>query len=284
MTARFMRFIAGAVAAAVLTVGCAVPASAASKVTTKVTTKAAGARAMWLWNEAPADQVVAWAQQNGVTSIFVNFTRNSNLAGLKLLKKRADAARIRLDALGGDASWAFDHAAALNWSRSADATGLFAGRHVDVEPYLLPEWTSNRTRTATSYLALLDKLKVGTPLEIDVPFWYGQFTVNGANLASEVVRRVSSVTVMSYRDKATGPNSIMDVATDMLTRTSRAGVKTRLAVETQPLAECVYCTFAQEGRAAMTATLKSVDGGAATFSSYAGVAVHHYTSWRTLRN
>jgi hypothetical protein len=244
----------------------------------------APARAMWLWQQAPPEQVVDWATRNSVGTILVNFDGTSDLTALRNLRKRADTARIRVDALGGDPDWVFDPAAAVAWTRAADATGLFTGRHVDVEPYLLPEWTTAYDRTARAYLGLLDTLRTAgrSALEVDVPFWYGQFTVGRLNLADEVVRRVGAVTVMSYRDTVTGPNSIMDVSADMLTRTARRGVKARLAVETQPLPDCPYCTFAEEGRAALTTALPKVDRAAARYAGYSGVAIHHYASWRTL--
>jgi hypothetical protein len=244
----------------------------------------APARAMWLWDAAPPQQVVGWATANDVKTIFVNFTRAGDLPYLRQLKQRANAAGIRLDALGGDPGWVFDRAAALAWSRAADATGLFSGRHVDTEPYLLPEWTTNREATARAYLNLLDALRTASrsPLEIDVPFWYGQFSVRNANLADEVVRRVPALTVMSYRDRATGPNSILDVGADMLVRAGRRGVRTRLAVETQPLTECGYCTFARDGRSALTSALHEADVAAVRYPAYGGMAVHHFASWSRL--
>jgi hypothetical protein len=89
---------------------------------------------------------------------------------------------------------------------------------------------------------------------------------------------------MSYRDRATGPNSILDIGTDMLRRAAKTGVKARLAVETQPLVDCAHCTFAEEGAAALAAEAGRVDGEAARYPSYAGLAVHHFDAWQKLRS
>jgi hypothetical protein len=242
---------------------------------------------MWLWDNEPASDVVNWADAHGVQEIFVHVrpsVLSNDLPWLQEMKRLADASQIRLTALGGDPAWTTDHAAALAWQRDVVATGLFSGLHIDVEPYLTAGWTNNFSGTATSFLSLLDKLRLGSKLtvEADVPFWYGQYTLAGKNLATEVLRRVSAITVMSYRDAGTGPNSILAVSQDWLTRGAAAGKRVRLGAETGPVADCPYCTFAEEGATALGNELAEVDAATRKTYSYAGVAVHHYGTWRDL--
>jgi hypothetical protein len=49
-----------------------------------------------------------------------------------------------------------------------------------------------------------------------------------------------------------------------------------------PLADCAHCTFAEEGAASLSAALDAVDAVGAGYPAYAGIAVHHYDSWRAL--
>jgi hypothetical protein len=281
------RWRAGLVTAILITASLALPA-ASSAGSAGLPPAAPGTRAMWLWGDQPAAEVVTWAAAHGVQEIFVHVLpavlTNGDLARLRTMKQQADVAKIKLTALGGDVTWTTDHPAALAWQRAVVGTGLFGGLHVDVEPYLSPAWSSDLTATATSYLSLLDKLRVGSRLtvEADVPFWYGQYTVAGKNLATEVLRRVSAVTVMSYRDTGTGPNSILEVSQDWLTRGAAAGKRVRLGAETGPLADCTYCTFAEEGATALGNELAKVDAGTRKAYGYAGVAVHRYGTWRDL--
>jgi hypothetical protein len=242
---------------------------------------------MWLWDDSPAAEVVPWAAAHGVSEIFVHVGATAltdDLPRLRAMRQAADAAGIRLTALGGDSAWTTDHAAALAWQRTAVATGVFSGIHLDVEPYLTAGWTSDLRGTQASFLALLDKLRTGSklPLEADVPFWYGQYTIGGKNLATEVLRRVNAVTVMSYRDTGTGPNSILEVSRDWLTRGAAAGKRVRLGAETGPLADCSYCTFAEEGATRLGTELAKVDAATRSTTGFAGIAVHHYTTWRDL--
>jgi hypothetical protein len=247
-----------------------------------------GTRAMWLWSDAPADEVIAFAVRRGVSEVFVSVSpavaTDGSLPRLRRMRELAGAAGIRLSALGGDPSWATDHAAALRWQRAVVATGLFAGLHVDVEPYALPGWTTAYQATAKGYLAVLDKLRTGSPLpvEADVPFWYGQYRVGGQNLANEVLKRVAAITVMSYRDTGVGPNSILDVSRDWLVRGSASGKRVRLGAETGALPDCGYCTFAEEGATRLGNELAEVDAATRSTYSFAGIAIHHYDSWRDL--
>jgi hypothetical protein len=246
----------------------------------------AGARAMWLWGGYPADEVIAWAGAQSITEIFVYVTTSvrtdGSLAHLRDLRKRADAAQIRLRALNGESSWTTDHGAALAWQRAVVATGLFDGLHLDVEPYLTAGWTTDQQAASTAYLRLLDDLRAGSGLaiEADVPFWYGQDKVGSKNLADEVLKRVTAVTVMSYRDSAT---SMLAVSQDWLSRGTTAGKKVRLGAETGPLPDCTYCTYAEEGSRPMLTALSQVDAGAAKSKAYNGVAVHSYGAWRVLK-
>ena len=261
----------------------AVPASAATR--TAGGTGTTGTRAMWLWSKpAPAD-VVAWAQAHGVGEILAYTQTSPDLAWLRDLRARSAAAGISLAALGGDPAWTTQHAAALSWLRAVSATGLFDAVHVDVEPHALPEWGTDRARTAQQYVTLLAKLNAASTLrlEADVAFWYGEVLLpKKGNLADEVLRAVDAVTVMSYRDTATGPGSVTAVGADFLRRGAALRKPVRLGVETQPLAGCAYCTFAEEGATALDAALAQIEAAGSTQPGFAGIAVHHYDAWRLL--
>jgi len=243
---------------------------------------------MWLWSAADPAEVVDFAASRGVQEIFAyvgtTVATDGSLPRLQRLKQLADAKQIRLAALNGDPSWATNHAPALAWQKAVVKTGLFSALHVDVEPYALPGWTSAYSQTAKQFLSLLDKLRTGStlPVDADVPFWYGQYKVGSLNLANEVLKRVSAVTIMSYRDTGTGPNSILDVSKDWLVRGSAAGKRVRLGAETGKLADCPYCTFAEEGATVLGNELAEVDAATRTAYSFGGIAVHHYDSWRDL--
>ncbi|GAA2641551.1 hypothetical protein GCM10010399_89200 [Dactylosporangium fulvum] len=247
-----------------------------------------GTRAMWLWEREQPAPVVAWATANGVRAIFVYYDPRADaaeLARLRQLRALCDEAGVTLDALGGEPTWTTDHTAALTWARAAAATGLFRRLHLDVEPYLLPSWQSLVPR----FLALLDAVRAATdlPLEVDVPFWLPTITVpapatEGGTLADAVLERVDAVTVMSYRTTATGENSMLGVAGDLLDRAAEAAKPARLAAETQPLGDCAYCSFHGTSGDRLRRTLAEVDVAAQRYPAFAGIAVHRYDTWTAL--
>jgi hypothetical protein len=282
------RWRAGLVSVIVVAAAALALPGASSAGSAGLTAVKAGTRAMWLWSDAPAADVVTWANAKGVTEIFVNVSpsvlTNGDLARLQDLKQRADASRIRLTALGGDPAWTTDHAAALAWQKAVVKTGIFDGIHLDVEPYLTDGWTKNTQATEASYLTLLDKLRAGSTLSVDadVPFWFGQYKVGQKNLADEVLTRVKAVTVMSYRDTGTGINSMLSVSQDWLSRGAAAGKRVRLGAETSALPDCTYCTFAEEGANRLDQELAKVDGATRQTAAFAGIAIHQYGAWRAL--
>lgn len=267
-------------------VGCLTTPSIASA----VTPAPPGTRAMWVWGKPDPNAIVAFAAQHNVSELFVDVSptiaTNGDLARLKALKALTDSMQIRLYALGGDPTWTTNHSAALQWQRAALKTGLFLGSHVDVEPYSLKAWTTQRASVVKSYLTLLGKLQSDSPLplEVDVPFWFN--TIPGGTyptLADGVLAKVNAVTVMSYRDTSVGDDSIVGVGTDMLQRGSQANIPVRLGAETNAQSDCPKCDFSAEGSALMDGVLSWVDGSANYFPAFNGIAVHDYKGWSTMK-
>ncbi|GAB3824979.1 hypothetical protein ACFPIJ_63935 [Dactylosporangium cerinum] len=280
-----IRSVAHAVLCVVLTLGLLVAAvhPRLPPLAPETSVAPPGTRAMWLWQRAAPESVVDWAVANSVTTIFAYYDPRAGVTELTRLRALCDDAGIVLDALGGEPAWTTDHSTALAWARAATATGLFRGLHVDVEPYLLPSWDEQQAALVPMLLALLDELaRVGPPVELDVPFWLPTVQVGGENLADAVLARVDGVTVMSYRNTATGGNSMIGVADDLLQRAGKAAKPARLGAETQALGDCAYCTFHGGSGSAMRATLSAVDSAAQRYAAFEGIAVHQYDTWMAL--
>jgi hypothetical protein len=243
---------------------------------------------MWLWDRDEPGPVVDWAAANGVRALFAFYDPKAGAADLQrlaTLERLCDAAGIMLDALGGEPGWTTDHATALAWARGAAATGLFHGLHMDVEPYLLPSWEQDQAALVPQYVSLLDETASATelPLELDVPFWLPTVTLpGGENLADAVLARVAGVTVMSYRNTATGANSMVGVADDLLRRAGTLAKPVRLGAETQALGDCASCSFHGTTAERLHQTLAAVDLAAQRYPAFAGIAVHQYDSWIAL--
>ena len=266
--------------AALLVVALGTPASAATP-----------GRAMWVWDRPSTRSLVTFARDQGVQDLFVAVPAEigGSLPWYRDLRSRTLAAGIRVHALGGDPAWVDQPGVALAWQRDALATGLFDGVHLDVEPWLHAGWDSDRDAVVTRYLDLLASLAADTsaPVEADVAFWLDQVaTPAGGRLDEAVLARVDAITVMSYRDTATGPDSITGVGAAALDAAARAGRPARLAVETNFLGTDpvdAKQTFHGETRTAMASVLAAVDAASAGSAAYGGIAVHDRAGWTALR-
>ena len=273
--------------------GAAAAAQAATRSGGTASAQPAGGRGLWVWNQPTAKTLVSFAQSRGITELFVsvpdNLPASPRLTWVKAVSKLAVPAGIRLQALGGDPGWVDDPAAAVAWQDAALSTGLFSGVHVDIEPWQRADWSTDQARVLAGYLDTYDRLQAATtlPLEADVPFWLWTLaTADGTPVDAAVLARVDQVTVMSYRDTVTGPDSITDVAARTLAAGVTAGKPVRLAVETNDLGSdpvAAKQTYYGATEAAVNTALDQVDAAEAGVPSYAGMAVHDYAGYAALR-
>lgn len=248
-------------------------------------------RAMWVWDRPPPRSLVSFASDQGVQDLFVAVPADvaDSPGWYRDLRSRTRSAGIRMHALGGDPAWIDQPGSALTWQRNVLGTGLFDGAHLDVEPWRHPAWDTDRDAVVAGYLDLLDRLGADTalPVEADVAFWLDQVaTAQGGRLDEAVLARVDAITVMSYRDTATGPDSITAVGAAALDAAARAGKPARLAVETNFLGSDPVAqkqTFFGQRRTELAAVLAAVDAASAGQSAYRGVAVHDRAGWTALR-
>lgn len=251
-----------------------------------------GPGAVWVWTAPPAEQLLGFAVRQGLDEVFLATPTEPTAAESRRIRRSVRAlhgAAVRPAALGGDVTWVKHPERALAWARGTLATAPVDGLHLDVEPHGLPGWSdpATRQRLMTRYLELLDQVRslalaAGVPVEVDVQLAYGSHTVGGENFADAILARVDGVTVMSYRDRAYGPNGLLAVSADWRRRGVAAGVPVRLAVETNPSAEGEHVTFAEEGRAAMLRVVDVVTERVRHEPTHAGFAVHDLDGWRAL--
>jgi hypothetical protein len=271
----------------------AAPARAAKKPGSTTSSTVVGARAMWVWTRPAPSTLVDFAKRNGVGELFLSvpaeLPASSALTWVRSVAALAGPAGIRLQALGGDVGWLGHPDQAVAWQHAALSTGLFAGSHVDLEPWQDARWgTSTQPQAVRDYLAVLDQLRADTtlPLEADVSFWLWTIsTDSGQPLDAAVLQRVDGYTIMSYRNTVTGTDSITDIGAHELATASSLGKRSRLAVETNYLgsdATSTKQTFYGKTRSTLAAALNATNTAEAKVSGYAGIAVEDYDGWNAL--
>ena len=245
----------------------------------------AAARAMWVWDTSDPQAVVTLATARRIGQLYAavppHVDSSPKLAELQQLVALADAAGLRVDALGGDPGWVDNPAwVVTNWLQPALATGLFTGVHVDIEPYTTAAWTKNRRAVITKYLATLDKLHTaaaGAPIEADIPFWFDEIPANGSTLDREIMRRTDAVTVMAYRNTADGTDGTIALASAELAAGALLGRPVRVGQETNFLGTDpteTKQTFHGLTLAQMDVQLALVRDAFSGSPAFAGLAIH----------
>lgn len=253
--------------------------------------------ATWLWDQPDPGVLAHRVAARGLRDVFVatparwvGDDRRDYVRRLRALLPPT----VRLHALGGDPGWVHDPAAARTWLSTARSAGVFEGLHVDVEPWLLPEWGSDREAVVHGYLRVLGGLVATSnlPVEADLAFWLHEVQVRtdgphpvSRRLDEAVLDLLPGVTVMAYRRAVTGPDSITTLAAPTLAaararaRTCRVGVETR-DLGPDPVAR--KQTFFGRPRQELDAALRLADELLGGWGGWAGLAVHDDTGWAAL--
>jgi hypothetical protein len=306
--------------ATVLLLGVALTATAASAATgTALTKKAARAdvslanaaasaeRGMWLWNDsdigttAKQNQVLNFAVQKKVTTIYLHsegLLKNTPQLLAKFIAAAASR-NVGVELLFGAPEWAFtqNHQIALSLMAKANAFvnslpgAKPRGVHFDVEPHALPGWQANQTSYGNQLLDLYAKLQKaklpGLYLNADIAMGYSvvNITRNGKTkpLSYWLVDAVDRTTVMTYRDYAQGPDSIIYHGNGPVNYAASVGKRSHIGVETTCNLEPEKITFCEEGNANMEAALGSVVANYRANTGFGGVAIHDYRAYLILK-
>ena len=135
------------------------------------------------------------------------------------------------------------------------------GLHLDIEPYLLPQWSDEREETVVSFLLTLDALRERTEeadllLEVAVPFWFDSVPlrrprgdrIESSTLVDAVLERIDSIAVMDYRTTVDGSNGVLALAESELAAAAEHGRDVWIGLETTRLPDQSYLRFRGEGK------------------------------------
>lgn len=263
---------------------------------------AASERATWLWNPwvivSDGAGTIALLQKKQVNKVYMQIDRDIPMKIYRSFIGKAFAKGIQVYALDGSAEWVapkgyISQNQLMSWigkyQSGSTSAQKFAGVHLDVEPYLYSGWRTNQAETIKSYQSLLMKAKSSTaalnlPLEADIPFWFDEISYKntyGKGLLTEwVIAKTNGVTVMAYRDSA---SLIIDIVKNEITLAEKYKKSIVVGVETGDTEEGDTISFFEEGESYMNRQLIEVKNYYAGVSALKGIAVHHISSWMTLR-
>jgi hypothetical protein len=173
-----------------------------------------------------------------------------------------------------------------NSSRSAER---FNGIHLDVEPYVLPQWRYDQDTLIGHWMDTLsgfvEEVKSDSYLTTgaDFPVWLDRFLVpdgkgDTTTLTDWFFGRLDQITLMAYIDNA--PDIVKAVTKELH---QAAGKPVIIGMETMDNDEA-NTSFYALGRSQLTGELNTVVQALSGLPSYAGYAIHEYDSWVMLRD
>lgn len=263
-------------------------------------------RATWLWQTtmiaSEPDQILSFAKEQGVNLLYLKIDTTRKASYYQTFIRRAGEAGVKVHALGGQASWGLEQnrykiLALIDWviayNKSVADTEKISGIHLDIEPYVMPEWKTDQASILRQWMnnveAYRERANQDPTLEVgcDMPFWLDKtyLTDNPDITISEwLISKHDQVAVMAYRDRADGSNSISSLVPQEMGMADKWGKKVLIAVETKQSSEGDFVTFNEEGKTYMNTELAKLPDLMSTHPAYAGTAIHSYEYWKPLKD
>lgn len=253
-------------------------------------------QATWLWDATllyePKD-IVSFLTAHHLNTVFVQIDDAVDADVYATFVRLATKADIAVYALDGAPTWATNSKkpdAFFKWLTHYERTyedAPFTGIHVDVEPYLHPQWATDEAYVIEQFQHFLTTAKkqadaLSLPLEADLPFWFDEVSFNNAygtgNVAQWAIERLDGITLMAYRDDA---NTIIDITKQEMAFANQAGTPLTIGVETMQSDEGDFVSFYGRSVDYIQQQLEMVTKHYEQ-DAFRGIAVHHYTTIKTL--
>ncbi|SLK09579.1 hypothetical protein SAMN06272722_106126 [Paenibacillus sp. RU5A] len=267
-------------------------------------------RAAWVWQAKSVsdggNELLDNAAKHKINRLYVNVDMNLSEDVYHTFISKASKAGIAVEALGGDPSWAVSGREGpmlklaswvSNYNLAAKPEERFDAIHLDIKPYVLPQWKEDAKPLVQSWVVnmklLLEQVKQAGAVEVnvDLPFWLDSYTVTGGRTTDDAdneslshwfIGQFDHITLLAYRDSAQGNNGIIRlVEQEMMWADARNGSIT-VGVNTKPMPGEEFTTFAGKGAAQLESVIKEVASAFTDHASYAGSAVHDIVYWGQL--
>src|SRR5918996_981286 len=176
----------------------------------------------------------------------------------------------------------------------------YDGINIDIEPYVIGEWSSRAPSLQIQYFDMLDKMmqrKVASGQNLNVgaaiPRWYDvapectsvTWKGNAKPCNQHVQDTLDYVSIMDYKDYAAGAGGIITDGQNEINYGDTIGKKVIIGVETSQISargDPEVISFQEEGRTYMEGQLDQVYTAFGSSSSFLGIVVHHRDSYRRL--
>ncbi len=263
-------------------------------------------KATWLWHteqiQQQPDQILAFLTSKKTSVLYLQINRDIPSSDYEAFIRKASAQGISVHALDGSSSWLSNtkgkvkRASFYKWLETYQGTvakeARFTGIHLDVEPYVRDSWETDYASTVAAYqTVLLEGKQIASRLDmiygLDIPFWFDERQYDnafGKGILSEwLINTADHVTIMAYRNKAKGPNGILDLAKQELLYADNVNKQVLIGIETLPSSEGDFLTFYGKKESDMNQELVTIEAELTDSKSFAGSAIHSIDGWMQLK-
>lgn len=258
-------------------------------------------KATWVWQteliEDGGEKLLEFARNEGIHLIYLQINRDLPKKTYETFVQHAHEERVAVHALGGDPGWALtEHRDrmlglaewTMEYNAGASPESRFDGIHLDIEPYVLPQWAADHDAVIQTWesnlSAFLGKTSgSGLELGIDIPFWFDGYSASGGEPLNEwLMRQFDHVTVLAYRNDVDSEHGIIALSQDELNLADRLGKKVLIGVNTKEMPGESYTTFYGQQKEQMNQSLSDLTGRLDAHSSFAGLAIHDFRYWENM--
>ncbi|WP_026800937.1 hypothetical protein [Pontibacillus halophilus] len=263
-------------------------------------------RGTYVWHpelvRTEPDQIIQFAKEQGLNHLYTQMDVSQPYDVYTYFVSEATKAGIEVHAMGGGPKWALKEKKyritrltdyVKNYNEQAAADEKFAGVHLDIEPYVLPEWDEDKEAVLRSWMTNLEhfvqEVEEANNLEssVDLAMWFDDEPTPGnpdTPFNEWVINQVDHTSIMAFRDFAEGHGGIIDMAQNEIDHADNLGKEITISVEMKQNETSDHITFFDEGKAEMESQLAIVNDYFKEFESYEGYSVHAYKYWTTANN
>ncbi|WP_289137482.1 hypothetical protein [uncultured Brevibacillus sp.] len=258
-------------------------------------------KATWIWQSEiigqDKQQVLEFCEQNEINLIYLRIDMNKPSDYYRSFIREATAQGIEVHAVAGHPAWAFtsNQKRMMNivgwvkkYNLESEPNERIRGIQLDIEPYLLPQWETERDRVIREWQANVEAFteavrdETGLMSSVALAFWLDDIpTPDNPDmpLSKWMIDQFDTICIMAYRDRLNGSNGILSLIEQEMQEADELGRRVLVAVNLKKDMND-HASFAEEGVVEMNRQLALLPEHLEQHPSYGGIAIHDYRNWK----
>jgi hypothetical protein len=269
-------------------------------------------KSLWVWNTSEIlsdsslrEEFSSFLEEEKFTSIFLQIPEYKYFKTNKVPELISDLSSINVKvyALDGNRDFALPEKheeviavvdKIIQYNEESKPSEKFYGIQYDIEPYLLPEFKTDKQEwILENYIELLKKISdrtnpAGLTFNVAIPFWYDSPKIKTVALdgirkpvIEHIIDLTDNIAIMDYRTEAKGDNGVIALAQNELTCASLKGKEVFIGLETKSLSDD-RLSFADLGLDKLLSVMEEAEKELKNHKSFGGFAIHSYKSYLQL--